>query len=294
MATIATNGTEGAQGTSVVLHALASPEWDVRFSKALPAGVSKERFISTTVSAVRNFKGAANVDRESLYNAVLAAAQRGLMPDGREGALVEFNVKDGDRYRKVARFMPMVEGIIKEMAKAGIAAYAVSVCEKDEVRIWNDDAGQHVEHHPVVFGERGNRVGALAVGRVIGSGMTYVEVMTSAELDKVRAVSRSKDREGNIVGPWREWPDRMEQKSVLHRLSKRVPNAPDVAVEDEFIENEREAIEAEPAPTPASGKKRPRGLQAVVDQVRQEPISDEEPAYEAPTGVGPVDREEVF
>jgi recombination protein RecT len=254
-------------GTALVVKALASPEWDQKFTNALPTHVEKRRFISTAISAIRNFKEAAECDRESLYSAVLQAAQSGMMPDGKQGAIVSFRQKlPSGAYQKIARFMPMVEGIIGELGRAGITAYAVSVYEKDHLELWNDDSGQHVKHTPVVFGDRGPRMGALACAR-IENGATYVEVMNSEDLAKVRAVSRSKDKDGNPVGPWKDWPERMEQKSVLHRLAKRLPKSIELPPDPEM-----EPIEAEPTPaqTPPEPKKRPKALQAVLDQAPEE------------------------
>lgn len=251
------------QGTALIVKALASPEWDAKFTNALPEYVSKQRFISTAISAVRNFKEAAEVERESLYNAVLHAAQSGLMPDGKQGAIVSFRQKlPNGSYQKIARFMPMVEGIIQELGRAGIVAWAVSVYEKDDIRIWNDDKGQHVEHTPTLFKDRGERMGALACARILDTQATYVEVMNNDDLTKVRAVSKSKDDKGNPLGPWKEWPERMEQKSVLHRLAKRLPKAIELPEDPEFP---REPIEVEATAITVTPK-RSKALQAVVEQ----------------------------
>jgi recombinational DNA repair protein RecT len=37
------------------------------------------------------------------------------------------------------------------------------------------------------------------------------------------AVSRSRDRAGNVVGPWKEWQEEMWRKTVFRRLSKWLP-----------------------------------------------------------------------
>jgi recombination protein RecT len=246
------------QGTKLIVAALATPEWQTKLANALPGHVERQRFISTAIMAVRNFKEASECDRESVYNAVTVAAQSGLMPDGKQGALIAFNVKGPDgKFHKVARFMPMVEGIISEMGRAGITAYAVSVYEKDQIDLWNDDTGQHVKHTPVVFGDRGQRMGALACARF--NDATYVEIMNNDDLARVRAVSKSKDKDGNPTGPWRDWPERMEQKSVLHRLAKRLPKSIELP---EDPDNSSPVIDVDPV---SSTKERPKALQAVVD-----------------------------
>jgi recombination protein RecT len=271
---------------AVVCRAIADPAMQDKFRSVLPPNVSLDRFTRVTLTAVQNNPALLECDRASLYNACVTAAQRGLLPDGKEGALVSFNTKQGDQWVKKVQFMPMPEGIIKEMAKAGIKAYAASVYEHDTIEIWSDDDGQHVMHRPKVFGDRGERVGAYASAKD-ADGRTYVEAMNMAELARAAAASRSKDKAGNPIGPWKDWPERMEQKTVLHRLRKRVA----ILGDDDVVERLREDDEAallDHAPTPAveaveppsapSPAKRPKTLQAIVEAEPEPapPYSDEE------------------
>lgn len=252
--------------TAIVLKTLAGDEWRAKYASTLPPGVSAQRFESAAITAVRNYKDAADVDRGSLYNAVIQAAQQGLLPDGRQGALVTRSIKQPNgSFRKEATFMKMVGGVIDQLHSLGFAAYAVSVHANDELNVWNDDKGQHVEHKPVLFGEHGERVGALAVATK--NGVTYVAFMNRDDLDKARAASKAKDS-----GPWVTWPDRMEQKSALHRLARRLPQ---VMIDDDDTEVEQSAPEvtvehstAASVPAPTAGE-RPRGLQAVMESASE-------------------------
>lgn len=261
------------------LATIASPEMQQKFLQVLPSNISADKFTRVTLVAIQQDPSILECDRQSLYNACLTAAQRGLLPDKKEGALVAFNVKEktpdgGERWVKKAQFMAMPEGIIKELAKAGVKVYAVSVYEKDKVEIWNDDHGQHVTHHPVVFGDRGERIGAFA-SATDSDGRTYVEAMNMIDLVKARNASKSKDKQGNPTGPWKEWPERMEQKTVLHRIRKRIA----ILGHDDIVERLQEDETAdvadvpEAAPAPAAAvvtpikppANRPRGLQAVIE-----------------------------
>lgn len=263
-----------------VCRAIVDPAMTDKFKSVLPASVSLDRFTRVTITAIQQNPAVLDADRNSLYNACVNAASRGLMPDGKEGVLSVFNTKQGDQWVKKVQFMPMVEGIVKEMAKAGVKAYAVSVYANDEIDFWNDETGQHVKHKPIVFGDRGERIGALAVATDT-DGRTYVEAMNRDELARVMAKSKSKDREGNPTGPWKDSPERMEQKTVLHRVRKRVP----IIGHDDIVERmqEDDALDYEPEqqPTPApapepvvekpkANGKRPKGLQAVVDQAQSQ------------------------
>src|SRR5688572_8778353 len=82
------------------------------FAKALPAHVPAERFKRVVLTAVQNNPKLLQVERRSFFNACMKAAQDGLLPDGRESAIVEF--KDKDR-GPMAQYMPMVAGIRKKV-----------------------------------------------------------------------------------------------------------------------------------------------------------------------------------
>src|SRR4051812_38118254 len=63
------------------------------FTKQLPKGMPTERFVRTILTAVQINPDLMVADRKSLILACMKAAQDGLMPDGREGALVVYNTK---------------------------------------------------------------------------------------------------------------------------------------------------------------------------------------------------------
>jgi phage RecT family recombinase len=268
------------------LATIASPEMQQKFLQVLPSNISADRFTRVTLVAIQQDPSILECDRQSLYNACLTAAQRGLLPDKKEGALVAFNTKVGDQWVKKAQFMAMPEGIIKELAKAGVKVYATSVYAKDKIEIWNDDDGQHVRHVPDVFGDRGERVGAFAAAKD-ADGRSYVEAMNLIDLTKARNASKSKDKQGNPTGPWKEWPERMEQKTVLHRIRKRIA----ILGHDDIVERLQEDETAdvadvpEAAPAPAAAvvtpikppTNRPKGLQSVIehDAGNDEPPPDD-------------------
>jgi phage RecT family recombinase len=257
----------------MVVAGLTDERMQRSFKDVLPANVTVDRFTKVTLTAIQASPEVLEADRQSLYQACVHAAARGLLPDKKEGALVVFNTKQPDgSWSKRVQFLPMPEGIIKEMAKAGVSAYAVSVYEKDELEIWNDDDGQHVRHKPVIFGDRGARLGTFAAGKT-KEGRSYVEAMNMDDIARVRSRSKQKDKEGNPTGAWKTDTERMEQKSALHRLRKRIP-----MVGYEFNDEEDSDVDLTPASVVVDvpvadatvtaappGRKRPRALQAVVE-----------------------------
>jgi recombination protein RecT len=229
--------------------------------------VTPQKFTATTIAAVRQNLKLLNVDRNSLYNAINKAASEGLLPDGNDGVINVYSTKVNGNYVDKAQWQRMVGGLIKMFARAEINAYVVSVYQNDKVEVWNDGDGQHIRHEPVVFGVRGDRIGALAVAKM-PNGSVRFEAMNVEDLRKASAASKSKDKEGNPTGPWATWPERMEQKSCLHRLSRRVAILDPIAeaalrkINDEF-EDDDDAPPA--APSVSVAATRPTALVAALE-----------------------------
>lgn len=283
----------------VVTRTLQAPQMQTIIKQALPQGVSEDRFTRVTLTALRQNPDVLNCDRNSLYNAIVRCAQDGLLPDGRQAAIVKFRTNIAKRNEPAvwidkAQHMPMVEGVIHLLAKAGVFAYAASVYANDTIDIWNDETGQHVKHVPAKFGTpRGERLGAFALGRT-KDGQVYVEAMNMDDLEIPKRATKQKDSQGNLIGPWKEVPDRMEQKSCLHRLAKRIPSAA-LRDDDEFREDSEtpptmtDAGASSPPPSASAGspspndaKKRGRALQAVIDAGGADPAPASESSDEQP------------
>ncbi len=187
-----------------------------QFAMALPPQVPLDRFVRVTMTAIQNSPDLLGADRRSLFGACMKAAQDGLLPDGREAALVIFGEK--------VQYMPMMGGILKKVRNSGelSSITAQIVKANDSFRYFVDSDGEHIEHEPLVFGDRGDMVGAYALAKT-KDGSIYVETMRKDDIDKVRAVSRAKNN-----GPWVTWYEEMAKKTVMRRLSKRLPMSTDL------------------------------------------------------------------
>ncbi len=193
--------------------------------RALPTHIPPERFIRVVQTAASLNTELLTVNRQSLWNACMRAAQDGLLPDGREGAIVPFkdnNSRSPTNGQVIAQWMPMAYGLLKRFRNSGQfkSVTANIVHEKDEFSYWIDEHGEHLKHVPL--SDEGQPVKAYAVAVLKGGG-TMIKVMSHAEIEKRRAVSRAKD------GPmWREWWDEAAMKTVLRNLAKRLPTSSDL------------------------------------------------------------------
>lgn len=194
---------------------MMSPETAAQFRMALPAHVPVERFQRVALTAIANNPDLMRADRRSLFNACGRAAQDGLLPDGREAALVMFG--------SAATYMPMVAGILKKVRNSGelaaISTHVVYANDRFEMRL--GDAEELIHVPPPLSQDRGDIVGVYAVA-TLKNGEKMREVLSKMDVERIRAVSRSKDR-----GPWVQWWEEMAKKSAIRRLSKRLPMSTD-------------------------------------------------------------------
>lgn len=192
-----------------LVRQVRGPQFLEQVKAALPESVPPSRFVRVLVSALmENPELAEAADHPSILRASVRAAVDGLMPDGREAALVV--------YKRQAQYQPMVGGYRKIAAECGWALEARAVHAADEFRY---ELGlEPVLVHVPATGDRGELTHVYAVGRELHGPGRMVDVMTKAEVDRIRATSRSKDR-----GPWVEWYDRMAEKTVARRLFKSLP-----------------------------------------------------------------------
>lgn len=185
--------------------------------KLLPEHITIERFERVVLTAAQMSPRILECDKKSLFNACLRAASDGLLPDGREGAIVP--------YGSDAQWMPMVYGIFKKMRNSGeVSSNAANIVHKnDKFKYWVDDSGEHIMHEPDPFSDRGEAVGVYSMVNT-KDGSAYIDVMSKNEVMAARAVSKSKNN-----SPW-EGPFKYEmwKKTSVRRLSKRVPMSAEV------------------------------------------------------------------
>lgn len=205
------------------------------FRNALPSHIKPEKFQRVVMTVVQQNPGLMNADRRTLLASCLKCAADGLIPDGREAALVMFGQQ--------VQYMPMLAGIQKRIRNSGeIASIQAHVIYENDHFVWHQGLDASVEHRPLFPGDRGKPIGAYAVAKFKDGSEPQFEVMDVAAIERVRQVSRAKSN-----GPWVQWWDEMARKTVFRRLSKWLPM--DTEAEDLMRRDDENAtIEHEPAP----------------------------------------------
>jgi recombination protein RecT len=112
------------------------------FKMSLPPQIPSTKFIRVAQTAIRQTPALAGLDRQSLYAAFHKCAADGLLPDGREAAIVPFG--------QTATYMPMIQGICKKARNSGEikTINAQIVYKNDAYEHWIDESGEHFKHVP--------------------------------------------------------------------------------------------------------------------------------------------------
>lgn len=241
------------------------------FKMVLPSHISVDKFQRTIATAALSNPQLMNCDRQSLLIAAMKLAQDGLLPDGREAALVPFKTWNRETRENVwqVQAMPMVYGLRKKILQSGeVLSLQVGVVYADEVNkgfLYEIGMEPPVRHRPDLFADPENRtddkiVAAYSIARIKngeGEPLWSVEVMPRHELDKVRQASQTgavgrtvkfgKDAGKPIEakGPWVDWFAEMAKKTVLRRHSKMLPMSGDLI--DTFDRDDAEEQRAQGA-----------------------------------------------
>lgn len=241
---------------------------------ALPAHVTVEKFTRVAMTAIQNSPDLQNADRRSLFGAIVRLAQDGLLPDGREAAIVLFGNK--------AQAMPMIAGVLKKIRQSGeVAKVSAQVVHENDHFLVKYGFDEDVEHTPPPLDKpRGKPIGAYATA-VLKDGSQLLEVMSFEEIEKVRSVSRA-----GKSGPWSQWWGEMARKTVMRRLSKRLPMSTDIEEEifarDATLNNKvadapaLQVVDAEATEAPANVS-RLDALESHIDDSEEAETAEDEP-----------------
>lgn len=245
--------------TGKFVETIQGDAYQQKFRDMLPGDVDLKKFTAVVVRAVQENPAllAPATDKATLFLSCQRAAQDGLLPDGREGALVMYGNK--------VQWQPMIGGLRKRLADAGYSLRAEVVHANDT---FDYDLGDNpgITHKAPTLGmDRGDIIGAYAIATHIETGEKYREVMSIEDLNAVASISRA----GNS-GPWKgPFKKEMMRKTVGRRLIKSLP-IDDRRLND-IIERDNEQYDlgkAKPEPSATA-----TAVQAAVrGQTQPEPI----------------------
>ncbi len=256
---------------------------DREFTKVLPPGITAERFIRVVMTAVQGNPKLLEATRSTLFEACTKCATDGLIPDGREAALVVYSTKSG----KKVQYLPMVRGVIKKVRNSGEVdnLNAHVVYANDFFSHWRNQTGEYLEHKPCYDGDRGEMRLVYCIARLKGVDEPEIEVMTADQVRAVQRISKAND------GPWSgDFESEMWRKSVIHRISKRLPM--DAQVE-QVIRRDEEMYELNP-PAAALPEAEPKKISGRLQKLvaKRAPGKLPEVVHPEPGDLTPADIQE--
>ena len=186
--------------------------------------INPDHFIRALVTAAQINPDLQACSFSSLWLAAMKACRDGLLPDGREGAIVP--------YKTTAQWIPMYQGLLKKFRASGQCKWIGSdvVREGETFEHWVTNEGEHFRHVPGDDGTKPiTKVYAAALTKDSGF---YVAVMSMADIQKIKNMSRASRDDS----PWKVWPEEMMKKTVLRRLSKLLPSGRDFFEDDDDMQ----------------------------------------------------------
>lgn len=210
--------TELAHRTPVdtIAALVSSDNGRAQIEPVLPANTSFEKFVRIFRTAAMEDcarqanpdKWIVNADPASLLTALVKCATDGLVPDGRQAALV----RRGDK----VSYMPMVAGLAHIVGEYGWTVRGYAIHANDEFSYTVGDRPQHRPPH--ISEPRGDVIGSWAEA-TNRSGQRQYLVITPAELAKRRAMATT----DNI---WKAWTAQQAEKTARRDLCGELPLDP--------------------------------------------------------------------
>ncbi len=245
-----------------------------RFAEILPKHMTPDRLIKTALIAINKMPKLLKCTQTSLAQAMMTAGELGLDVSGTLGSayLVPFdnNKKGVTECQLIVGYRGLIELARRSGNISTIEAHIVHERDKFSVRLGTDSG---IEHVPEWNGDRGAAVAAYAVAKLADGGIQF-DVMTVADIEKVRSKSRGKN-----LAPWVENWNEMAKKTVVRRLSKYLPlsvemeKAMAIDVESEEILRDAEILTPELPSSKSSSR-----MAALAAKVAPKPDPEPEPA----------------
>lgn len=203
---------------------LAAPERLEQLQAALPKGFTAPHFTRVVMTACLKNPKLIECSLESLWLAVMEAAQCGLELDGRMAALVP--------YGKVAKTIPMYQGLIHcAFNHPSVKAIDAKVVHEKDHLEYEEGLKPRLVHRPAPP-PAGDVIAAYAIARLRGGHV--LRFMWREEIDKHREYSRNKDT------VWKDHYEAQALKTTIRMIAKFIPQSPQLVQALAMDDEERE------------------------------------------------------
>lgn len=248
------------------------------FQNALPAHIPAARFERVVMTAIQNNLQLLDAPRRELFNACVKAAQDGLLPDGREGALVCRPGRNGVS----VTWQPMIAGIRKKVRNSGeIATLDVQAVFENDAFEFELGDDPYIKHRPALT-KRGNLIAVYSIA-TLKSGEKSRDVMSADDVNAIRDRSDAwrAYKAGKIKStPWATDYAEMAKKTIARRHAKVLPMSTDL---DDLLRRDDELYDFKGAADAAAPERQERpGITSKLDALSGPPEDAE--VIDAETG----------
>jgi recombination protein RecT len=222
---VATGKPPATTKPATIAGLMSDPKIKQQMALALPKHMTADRLARIALTEVRKVPALANCDQASFLGAIMQCAQLGLEPGGALGHAYLLPFENRRKQITEVQFILGYRGMLDLARRSGqiksIEARAVYQADKFHVRLGLDP---DLTHEPDwENADRGLLRFVYAVAKLQDGG-TQFDVMSRAEIEKVRAQSKA-----GQAGPWVSHFEEMAKKTVIRRLFKYLPVSIEVA-----------------------------------------------------------------
>lgn len=187
----------------------------------LPPTVPYERFQAAVIAAVGSNPDLLNCTRASLMKACMEAAELDLSLNPALKECDILTVWNGKAQCKIAQLRPRYGGLLKLARRSGeikkVYAHEVRAGDEFEYALGLE---KKLVHKPAT--KRGALTHSYCVWE-FKDGTTDFEVLDEERIERAKKASQSRNREGNLVGPWVTDEAEMWRKTAVRAASKYIP-----------------------------------------------------------------------
>lgn len=195
---------------------------------ALPKHLTAERLLRVAMTTIRHNRKLLECSLESLLASVMGCAQLGLEPEPALGQAYLVPYWNEKKHCLEAQLIPGYRGYITLARRSGevqtVSAQVVYSNDCFKIKYGLDEVLDHVP----ADGDRGEAKGAYVVFKYKDGSHSF-DYMTIADIDKIKERSKSRNKKGELVGPWITDEDEMRKKTVIRRHIKLVPLSVEMA-----------------------------------------------------------------
>jgi phage RecT family recombinase len=233
-----------------IIQKLATDSKFADFNSMFKTEKQRDKFVRSFRLLTATNPAILQTDQSSLFLSLYKAAHDGLIVDGVKATLVVYNTKKGNDWVNMAQYIPMVKGVRDKVYEfTGMLIDAQVVYERDSFE-WEQGDTPRLKHVPSLDDEPGKPIAVYAVAKTKEGHVVDRTVMRISEVNAIREKSKSKNKDGKIVGPWVDNYGEMAKKTAVKRLAKYLPLPEEV---EDIIARDNEMYEFKTAlPSSAS------------------------------------------